>query len=529
MPNSKQKKKTKSEHVGHEANGLNAINTGKGIENTQWAKWRTINGHGFGAEDANAQADRLRFAKVEVVGRSNEKDGADRIVQYGQKTIAIQTKYYQTADASIDAAFDKQTGLYRYKGQVIEVPKEQYEDAIAKMAEKIRADKVPGIHDPQKAESLIKQGDITYAQAKNIAKAGNIDSLKFDIIEQSVASTCALGISFVISFASCKWNGMDTKQALRLSGVNAIKSGAITLGAGIITRQFLRTQAGRNFAAFSTKSAKTIVNQVYKTDLGKKAIHKLASAIAGKALTGAAAKNVVTKLARSTWPVTICMTALTAMPDLYRAAIAKKISWSQFTKNLSVNISGAVGGVGGTLGGTTAGAALGSKVFPGAGTAIGAIVGGVVGGVAGGIGSSKLVSWVAGLICDDDSEQMNCIIQEVVPQLSSDYLVSEDEFIHIQEEMQSLIDVKWIRKMYQAGVKGKSVEDKTMLRAEYAYSELSPIFEKTIAKRTPITIPPYKQIRKDLRKINIRFFIEFLKYKIAHLFDKKQPVFEQVE
>jgi hypothetical protein len=524
MPNSKQKKKAKSEHVGHEANGLNAIHTGKGIENTQWAKWKTIGGRGFGAEDANAQADRLRFARVETVGRSNEKDGADRIVHLRHKTTAIQTKYYPTAKDSIEAAFDKQTGLYRYKGMVLEVPKDQYKDAISEMAEKIRADKVPGVYDPQKAELIVKPGDATYEQAKNIAKAGNIDSLRFDIIEQSVASTCALGISFVISFASCKWNGMDTKQALRLSSINAVKSGAITMGAGIITRQFLRTQAGRNFAKFSTKAAKAIVNQIYKTNIGKKAIHKLASAIARKALTGAAAKNVLTRHGRSAWPVTICMTALTTMPDLYQAAIAKKISWSQFIKNLSVNVSGAVGGVGGTV----AGAALGS-IIPGAGTAIGAIVGGIVGGVAGGIGSSKLASWVAGLICDDDSEQMNCLIQEVIPQLSSDYLVSEEEFVQIQEEMQSLIDVKWIRKMYQAGVKGKSVEDKTMIRAEYAYSELSPIFEKTIAKRTPITIPPYNQIRKDLRKINIRFFIEFLKYKITHLFDKKQLVFEQVE
>lgn len=178
-----------------------------------------------------------------------------------------------------------------------------------------------------------------------------------------------------------------------------------------------------------------------------------------------------------------------------------------------MNVSGAVGGIGGA----TAGATLGSMIFPGAGTAIG----GLVGGLAGGIGSSKLALWVAGMICDDDSDQMNRIIQKVVPQLSSDYLVSEEEFAQIQEEMQSLIDVKWIRKMYQAGTKGKSAEDAIMFRAEYAYSEFSPIFEKIVAKRTPIIIPPDKEIRKDLKKINIRFFIEFLKYKIAHFFGKK--------
>jgi len=110
------------------------------------------------------------LAKVETVGRNNQKDGADRIVRYrhGNK-IAIQTKYYQTAKKTVEATFSKETGLYRYKGQVIEVPSEQYNDAVHEMAKKITAGKVPGIKDPQKADMLIKQGDVTYIQAKNIA------------------------------------------------------------------------------------------------------------------------------------------------------------------------------------------------------------------------------------------------------------------------------------------------------------------------------------------------------------------------
>ena len=174
---------------------------GKSIENTQWAKWRGTGGHGFGAEDVNAQADRLHFAKVEVVGRSNEKDGADRIVNYGRKTTAIQTKYYQTAEASIDAAFDTQTGIYRYNGQVIEVPKDQYEDAIKKMAEKIRAGNVPGVSDPQKAESLLKSGSVTYAQAKNITKAGNFS-----------APLCAGGTFQLVQASLSKQNNITAKS-----------------------------------------------------------------------------------------------------------------------------------------------------------------------------------------------------------------------------------------------------------------------------------------------------------------------------
>ncbi|WP_368293731.1 hypothetical protein [Dehalobacter sp. TBBPA1] len=509
----------------HASNGLNTVLTSKNIENTQWVKWRNKKGgHGFAAEDANAQADRFCFEKVETVGRNNQRDGADRIVhnRHGNY-VSIQTKYCRTAKQTVDAAFSKETGLYRYNGQIIEVPFEQYEDAVREITEKIKAGKVPGINDPQKADLLIRQGDVTYIQAKNIAKAGNIDSLVFDIKEQSVVSLCAFGLTFAVTFASCKWNGMNITQALRLSSINTIKSGAVVMGTGVITRQFLRTSIGRNFAAFSTQNAKMVINKFYKCDIGKKSIHKLSSVISGKILKGAAAKNVVTKFARTEWPVMICLTAVTTMPDLYRAAITKEISWSQFIKNLSVNVSGAIGGIGGAA----TGAIIGSLIFPGVGTAIGAVLG-LAGGIGGGIGSSKLVSWIADTICDDDSTQMNHIIQKVVPQLSSDFLVTEKEFAEILKEMEALIDVKWLRKMYRAGAKGKNAQDKALFQAEYVYSKLSPIFENTIVKRSMVIIPSDKEIRKDLRRINLRFYIDFLKHIIKVLFGKERQTVNQL-
>ena len=37
-----------------------------------------------------------------------------------------------------------------------------------------------GVTDGSEAENLVRKGNVTYAQAKNIAKAGTIDSLKYD-------------------------------------------------------------------------------------------------------------------------------------------------------------------------------------------------------------------------------------------------------------------------------------------------------------------------------------------------------------
>ncbi len=165
---------------------------------TQWTKYPHKTGHGFSAEDANAIHDELSGKKVDRVGSENIKGGADRI----SNGTLIQTKYYQSARGSVDSAFSNNgNGNYQYEGQVLEVPKDQYSKAVERMQEKIKEGKVPGVSDPDKARELVKEGNMTYLQAKNIAKAGNIDSIKFDIQTQAVVTGISAGLSFVVSFA----------------------------------------------------------------------------------------------------------------------------------------------------------------------------------------------------------------------------------------------------------------------------------------------------------------------------------------
>ncbi len=114
----------------------------------------------------------------------------------------------------MNAAFDNQTGLYRYKNMQLEVPKDQYEQAVEAMRKKIQEGKVPGVTDPDEAVKIVKKGSVTYQQAKNIAKAGNIDSLIFDVKTQSIAGLYGFGISFMIQYASCLWSGMKPKEAV---------------------------------------------------------------------------------------------------------------------------------------------------------------------------------------------------------------------------------------------------------------------------------------------------------------------------
>ena len=180
------------------AQGVSSILGAQQIEaNTQWVKYKCgkdgLAGHGFAAEDANALEDLLWGYDVDFVGRTNEEGGADRKVN-GQ---FIQTKYCKTARDSVNAAFA--SGKYAYNGQILEVPLDQYEEALRIMREKIIAGQVEGVTNPDDASKIIRKGSVTYEQAKNIAKAGNIDSLIFDAKIQSITAVSAFGISFAIT------------------------------------------------------------------------------------------------------------------------------------------------------------------------------------------------------------------------------------------------------------------------------------------------------------------------------------------
>ena len=484
----------------------------------QWVKYKNERGgFGFAAEDANALSDKLHFKKVEKVGVNNEKNGADRIVN-GQ---AIQTKYYKTANDSVNAAFDKDTGLFRYKNQMLEVPKDQYEQAIAVMEQKIRDGKVPGVTDPAKAKDLIKKGSVTYQQAKNIAKAGNIDSLLFDIKTQAVVGLYGFSIAFLIQYANCVWNGMDKKDALKVSITSGLKTGGIVLGTGVLTQQFFRTSMGRSFAAFTSSISKRIIDSLYKTEVGKKFVHKIATIVLGKQVAGTAAKNVVIKFCRTNLAMAIITTTVTTLPDFYKALIDKKISWKQFTKNLVINVSGIGGGILGGIGGKALGGMIGgaiaAAVSGGTATPIGVAIGGAIGGTVFGVGTGVLSSLatkeIADMIAKDDALVMFELVKESITDLSLDYLVTEEELqkAKIDEVVSKKVSNQWLQKMYQYGN-----NDET--RKQFAYKEFEPVFEKILAERPKIELTK-QEYTQEMKQITKNLFIIWLKSKL--LFWKK--------
>lgn len=408
-----------------DANSVSSILSATQIEcNTQWLKYKCgpngLCGHGYAAEDANSMSDILSGHEVTLSGRDNSLSGPDRIVD----GVKIQTKYCQSAKQSIMAGFGED-GLYKYGGQVLEVPADQFQDALKEMGQKIADGKVPGFTDPKDASKIIKKGSVTYKQAKNIAKAGNIDSLIFDAKTQSVIALSAFGISFAINLGMmalfhCR-NKKDLEEAVQLAFLKGLENGTISLTSGILTTQVLRTSFGRRFAASFTWMSKGVVDAVYKTNIGKELIHQIAAVVVEKNVYGGAAKNVVTKLLRTNALTTIVLVVVTSIPDVWRL-LSGQISGPQFAKNIVI----LCGGFAGCAGGAVAGAKIGASLGGGAAGPLG-----VVGGVLGGAAIGALTKAAADLIRKDDAELLMPILQVALLQLSHDYMIqSEEEFEH---------------------------------------------------------------------------------------------------
>lgn len=361
--------------------GAAAARGGWCIQQTQIGKYHTRNGHGFAAEDANALDDLLKVRRVSQVGKSNTLNGPDRIVD----GVEIQTKYCRTPTATFNEAFDG-TGIYRYGNQVLEVPCGQRSDVVGKMAEAIREGRVPAVTDPAQAESMVREGRASYAQARRIARPGNLDSLAFDAQIHFANAALTSGIAFAAAGCRSLPTAPDKKAALGDVAISAVQAGTKSLFTGVATSQLVRIR----FARQATVLVRSGLKQTTRTGTGRRVVNAVASASCRKAVRGIAATNHVAKLLRSSIIGSAVSFGVATVPDIGSAMVGR-MTWSQVGRRGAENFASNLGGMVGWTACFTLGSMACATVMTGGGALVVATVIGTVGSAAAGEGSARLV------------------------------------------------------------------------------------------------------------------------------------------
>lgn len=364
----------------------------------------------------------------------------------------------------------------------IEIPPEQYSEVMEILNKQVdlKDESVKGtynVKDPKQALGKIVPGELSFTQVSNIAKAGNLDSITFDIKTNAVHCSCGLGASLAIGIALSLWRGQSFNDALKSNFKNSLGSSMSTLIMSVGTNQLLRTALSQVGANYSNR----MLCALYQTSLGRQAIDNFVKFSSGNALHGSAAINQMSSVLRSNIIASICATTVLTAPDLYRAAIKKSMSWQQFSKNFAINSISIVSGSAGWVLGASAGATIGS-VFPIVGTGIGGVVGGLAGSVCLGAGSGKITKILLDKIRPDDQKIMFDLCKNVCAKIANDYLLSNEEATKLVNYMAANINPKFLRNMYRSGKTNQE-------REQWCYLYFDRYAFDLVYQRPPIHLP----------------------------------------
>lgn len=438
-------------------------------------KFSAYQGHGFAAENANNLADVFQGKNATVVGNDNLLNGPDRkVINRNGDITWIQDKYYDSASRSIGACFDENGFRYfdsEHRPMQIEVPSDQYEDAVKFMEKRISDGQIEGITNPDEARNIVKKGNVTYKQSVNIAKAGNVDSLVYDAANGVVVSTGAVAIGFVLDYAYNIINGESVADSLKSAVVSGFKTGGVVFATYVVSSQLAKTSISiafnPTFEAVVKHFGSDFAESVLTTG-GTDTATLTAAQMTTKAATALKNQAIFTV-------VTVAVLESGDVVEIFRGRISKE----QFISNLAVTASSVVTGIGGYY----VGAAIGSLIIPGPGTAIGSFAGGMILGYAG----DYLARLAANAIYEGDGNKMYAIIEDTYTELANDYIVTEGEAKEIADSLNKKLSDKTLKDMY-------SSKD----RKEFAKNLMEPLFESQVAKREKITPPSEEEIRSEL-------------------------------
>lgn len=409
-----------------------------------------------------------------IAGDDNVKNGADRkIINRDGSVTLIQDKYYADVSKGIDACFED--GVFRYvdgdgNPMQIEVPSDQYDEAVKLMAKKIEEGAIPGVTDVAEAENIVRKGSLSLKQSINLAKAGTIESLTYDAVNGIISASCAFGISALINYAVLRMNGYGRIDAIKQSAIEGVKTGGIVFASEVIVGQLSKAGVIDIFIP----SSEALVNA-----FGEEFANNVVKAFApGGMAVGQKATTYAAKVLRTQALTAGVTVIILSIDDVYNI-FTGRISAEQLIKNLAVTTVGVAGGYVGWY----FGAGLGSMVAPGVGTVAGGIGGSVAVGGAAGFVTEKVLS----LVIQDDADKMVEIIQTDFQQMASDYLINEAEAEQITTKLSEELTGDTLKDMFKS-------ED----RDAFAQELLEPLFIEQITEREKLVVPTEEEMRTEL-------------------------------
>ena len=462
----------------------------------------TPRGHGFAAEKMNDYWDKAHARDAKVVGGNNLKDGPDRVVD----GINIQTKYCKTGSKCIGECFEG--GRFRYLNadgspMQIEVPSDKYDDAVKAMESRIQKGEVPGITDPAEAKNIVRKGNFTYEQARNVARFGTVESLTYDAVQGTVIASYAFGLSAAMNFAIAVWNGKDFDDALKSSASAGLKVGGATFVTSVLASQMQKTALN--------SLLRGTTDQIVKI-MGPTASAWLANAFrSGANISGAAAMQSASKLLRGnivTGAITVAVLSSFDVANVFRG----RISGKQLFKNISQTAATVAGGTVGWMAGAATGAAIGS-IIPGIGTAIGGFLGGLAGSFGAGSVAGKAASSVLDDMIEDDAVEMQAILEREFKVLAEEYLITGEEAVRICDNLKNIVDGDFLKDMF--------ADDS---RAKYARTAMEPLFENVARERPIIKLPTNKEMVDGLRSVLEEMADKTSQTQIAGEGDRNDPL-----
>lgn len=469
---------------------INTINVEGVMFNAAYGADQTKTGHGIYAEEAGAILDKLAGEHSTVVGRDNAKNGPDKIVD----ASPIQCKYCKQAYTSVDACFKKNpltgTKSFRYydlngNAMKVEVPADQYAQAIEYMKTRITDGQVPGVTDPNAAYDIIRKGKLTYNQALNLAKAGTIESITFDAYTGAVNCLSVFGISAVVSFAQTYWVTKDYKKAAKSAIFTGIQVYGMAFAGGIIASQLSRTGLVSALNPLATEISKSISPQ-----MAQEIINAFRALAGKKAIYGAAAQKSFAKFLGSTAITQGVMFIVFSVPDSFKV-VNGKISGSQYWKNMTSLLASFTGSiVATTAAGALIGKTLGEKVDKRVGAAIG-----MGAGVIGGAVCGTAVKGIGNLIHEDDAVITARLFNGVLLNQFMNYMLTPEEQDAVIKALDD--DEKQLRQLQQDLRKSETQESDII-------KYLEPKIIAAIKSRSSIGVADEQQMEESIKSIVLK-------------------------